>query len=300
MPGWACALEALARGEECRDAICMASLTSRLLTIPGVCTVPTSMLACLSLAASTRKILALENAQPTGGLPQGGMQKPLSIKEIMCVVNSSCKVLHYLGSRPPKEDRDSCGNVGYLREVNNMIVNSGSSSGRQHRWVYVGAGTSAAPASSAQLSTPSVHQLQVITLITMLQAAKQWLLWEKAGNVSEHHDWLEAALLVVSLLGRPALKAMAESEMSNVGKAVPAQSESGARLAWERYAVTHFHGRLLPGCCNLACTNLAGVSEATLKTKLCSGCGRARYCSVECQKTAWRKGGHATVCACKV
>lgn len=65
---------------------------------------------------------------------------------------------------------------------------------------------------------------------------------------------------------------------------------------WERYAVTHFHGRLVPGCCNLSCSNLGGVSEAALKTQLCSGCKRTRYCCVGCQRAAWVEGGHSTVC----
>lgn len=66
---------------------------------------------------------------------------------------------------------------------------------------------------------------------------------------------------------------------------------------WERYAVAHFDGRLLPGCCNMDCTNLGGVSEAALKTQLCSGCRKARYCSAGCQRAAWVKGGHRDVCA---
>lgn len=35
-------------------------------------------------------------------------------------------------------------------------------------------------------------------------------------------------------------------------------------LTWEEYAREHFHGRLLPGCCNMGCTNLSGLSEAAL------------------------------------
>lgn len=69
-----------------------------------------------------------------------------------------------------------------------------------------------------------------------------------------------------------------------------------ARTAWERFTVEHFEGRLLPGCCNLGCTNLAGISESTLKTLLCSGCRRARYCTVGCQRAAWLEGGHCSVC----
>lgn len=63
----------------------------------------------------------------------------------------------------------------------------------------------------------------------------------------------------------------------------------------------HYNGRLLPGCCSLACQTYAGPSEEALKTLLCSGCRRARYCCIKCQKDAWRTGnggdGHSLVCA---
>ncbi|MEW5318047.1 MAG: hypothetical protein WDW38_009300 [Sanguina aurantia] len=66
--------------------------------------------------------------------------------------------------------------------------------------------------------------------------------------------------------------------------------------AWEQLAWKGFDGRLLPGCCHLGCTNMAGASEATLPTRVCSGCRQARYCSVECQRAAWLGGGHAAAC----
>ncbi|KAK9828509.1 hypothetical protein WJX72_000466 [[Myrmecia] bisecta] len=49
-----------------------------------------------------------------------------------------------------------------------------------------------------------------------------------------------------------------------------------------------------PGCNSPACGNLAGASEGALKTRQCSGCMRARYCSAACQKAAWRL--HRRVC----
>ena len=50
-------------------------------------------------------------------------------------------------------------------------------------------------------------------------------------------------------------------------------------------------------CANLACTNLRGVSEAELgKGHRCSGCKVVRYCSVGCQRTAW-KCEHKLVCS---
>lgn len=68
-------------------------------------------------------------------------------------------------------------------------------------------------------------------------------------------------------------------------------------VAWEQHAVRHLHGRLLPGCCSFMCTQLSGVSESSLHTQLCSGCRKARYCSIKCQREAWCAGGHALVCA---
>lgn len=50
---------------------------------------------------------------------------------------------------------------------------------------------------------------------------------------------------------------------------------------WERYAVV---------------ANLDGLSEAALKTRLCAGCRRARYCCVQCHQAARIDGGHGTVC----
>lgn len=54
-------------------------------------------------------------------------------------------------------------------------------------------------------------------------------------------------------------------------------------------------GRVLPGCCNPTCDNLAGVSEAALKTHLCGGCRRARYCSRWCQRQDVLNG-HGSTC----
>lgn len=71
---------------------------------------------------------------------------------------------------------------------------------------------------------------------------------------------------------------------------------SEAKPIWEQSAVSSFLSGLLIGCCHLRCTNLSGLSEADLKTQLCSGCRKARYCCVECQRSAWLDGGHSTVC----
>lgn len=50
-------------------------------------------------------------------------------------------------------------------------------------------------------------------------------------------------------------------------------------------------------CCNiLSCTNLTGIIDAVLPTTLCTGCRRARYCCVACQRADWVVGGHSSVC----
>jgi hypothetical protein len=50
-------------------------------------------------------------------------------------------------------------------------------------------------------------------------------------------------------------------------------------------------------CCNPACVNLQGASEAALlgPGSRCSGCKVARFCSKECSMAAW-KAGHKAVC----
>lgn len=77
-------------------------------------------------------------------------------------------------------------------------------------------------------------------------------------------------------------------------------SQSEVCSIFERYAMTHFHGKLLPGCCCMGCTDLQEVSEA-LKTLLCSGCRGARYWCLS--TAAWSarglcgwKGGHSGEC----
>jgi len=46
-----------------------------------------------------------------------------------------------------------------------------------------------------------------------------------------------------------------------------------------------------PGCSYLRCAEVQGG-----KSKRCSGCRIARFCSVACQHNDWRQGGHKQVC----
>ena len=52
--------------------------------------------------------------------------------------------------------------------------------------------------------------------------------------------------------------------------------------------------RALPPCCAL-CGKTKSELAAGEKLRSCSGCGAARYCSGECQKTAWP--GHKKECS---
>lgn len=109
-------------------------------------------------------------------------------------------------------------------------------------------------------------------------------------------DALDAAAKSVGL-APTALRAMLVPSGCEIASTQQeAAHDCGAAVAWGRFASKRFHGRLLPGCCNLQCVQLSGVSEASLATQLCSGCKRMRYCSSKCQREAWLAGGHMLVC----
>lgn len=57
---------------------------------------------------------------------------------------------------------------------------------------------------------------------------------------------------------------------SNPSLSLPTDS-SEVSILFERYAVEHFNGRLVSGCCHLGCFILGRVSESALQTQLCSG-----------------------------
>lgn len=139
-----------------------------------------------------------------------------------------------------------------------------------------------------------VHQLQAITALTLVQLCLSRLDWGRRAAIAAPgeeiiKDWLETARSYMSSCNNVRLR---ETMLASLAGSCSATNFS---LLWERYAAAHLNGRLLPGCCNLGCTNLGGVSEETLKTLLCSRCRGARYCGEECQKAAW-VNGHSAVC----
>lgn len=65
---------------------------------------------------------------------------------------------------------------------------------------------------------------------------------------------------------------------------------------WELFSLSNQTCPVQPGCSRWGCRTLIGWGEAALKTQLCGGCRRARYCSEECQRAAWVGEGHREVC----
>lgn len=142
-----------------------------------------------------------------------------------------------------------------------------------------------------------LHQVATVAVAMLVQMCHFRLAIEQAGAMSSQSQSLQWLHHMVSKLGDldMGLGGVVRVLLQGpVPSAVQAQTRVGS--VWEQYALSHFNGRLVRGCCYLGCTNLDGASEAALKTQLCSGCMKARYCSVRCQKAAWCKGEHKSVC----
>lgn len=145
-----------------------------------------------------------------------------------------------------------------------------------------------------------LHQLQAVSGVMLIQMCL-WLneieMTRCGTNYFPHESqkWIGRVLTSCRKLHNPHLQPVLIALLSEMSKPL-SKDCPGASVTWERYAAAHFDGQLLPGCCNLRCTNLTGLSEQRLKTKCCGGCRRARYCTDECQRAAWLDGGHSTVC----
>lgn len=141
------------------------------------------------------------------------------------------------------------------------------------------------------------HHLQVTSLVSLAQVcgwiAESKVMREWCGR--NGNSWLGTMLRGCERLVDPDLRSVASALLESASSSLP-QVRSEVAMRLELYAVTHLDGRLLPGCCHAGCTNLDGVTEAAMKTLLCAGCKKARYCSVECQRVAWSQGGHSRVC----
>lgn len=153
-----------------------------------------------------------------------------------------------------------------------------------------------APRSSAR--THDVHRLVAVMLAGWVQMCHVRLTREQTAAKSHTQQvpaWLDTLLLETNGLSE-GMSGLVSNLLTYTSPTDAFTAQTWLDASFERHALLHFQGRLLPGCCYLGCTNLGGVSEAALPTLLCSGCRRARYCSGECQRAAWVEGGHSSSC----
>ncbi len=72
------------------------------------------------------------------------------------------------------------------------------------------------------------------------------------------------------------------------------QAWSDQQAWWRALLEVALPVQLQHGCHSPMCTNLKSPSEAAFKTKLCTGCSTARFCSKACQTAAWPR--HKSMC----
>ncbi|KXZ53500.1 hypothetical protein GPECTOR_7g950 [Gonium pectorale] len=97
-------------------------------------------------------------------------------------------------------------------------------------------------------------------------------------------ELLQAAVDPSAAAGDPAVAALERIDRPRLAGLLP---PPGCRL-WPPTA--------LRVCCNPACGDLTGESEAGLKLRLCAGCEAVRYCGAACQRQHWASG-HKAECA---
>ncbi len=114
---------------------------------------------------------------------------------------------------------------------------------------------------------------------------------EAAATVFAAND-AEARRQALAVL-MPALQAAAAAAECNPADAeTSGQPAADAPAALDRQQLALRQAQALGAvrrCGNLRCSNLAGPSEAQLRTHKCSGCRTVRFCSAECSKAAWRE-----------
>lgn len=221
--------------------------------------------ACISLAATVRKLIWI-SLQPAAGVTQ--LQQRHS---------------HY---QPNQQEEQLQERVRLARLVNHCMVVI-----QALDQLKLCAGLKEVPVSSRSklqhasnnmptvISSPSgrgaLHRLETVILVNWVQLDCHSVFSGQGLSQRHVHPSVHDALHRLGTLSdglndavRTVLQATAEEEITPTSEA---RIDSGCQdSVWERYALTHFHGRLLPGCCYLDCTNLGGVSEEALTTQLCS------------------------------
>jgi hypothetical protein len=156
-----------------------------------------------------------------------------------------------------------------------------------HSTAYTAAvgGCSAQHAPAGRTSGQLVMQQLLSRQTELVQQLQQLTLLQDAAAAAA------GATILATQHREPARSAAAAVEelASAAGRAAECMREFGLAVA------VQFPAAAL--CCNPACVNLQGSSEAALlgPGSRCSGCKVARFCSKECSMAAW-KAGHKAVC----
>lgn len=285
-------LEAGLRAALCPTSnICTAILTiSSTLLLQYRSDTPNTLPASISLAATLQKLMVIL-LQPAAATPQ--QPQILSVAETTAEAAAADTIQAELAARLHSVIYQQHQLITTL-EASKLLISSRRLKTKLRTTLLTDNPSSA---SVFYFGPCLIRQLQFVLLVSLMQMCHHQLYINHVGCQPiqlPQPRWLKALLrnlgsltnglsdVVRCLLPTTTFSSLATEPMSD--------------SVWEEYALNHFHKRLMPGCCHLRCTNLSGVSEARLKTQLCSGCRRARYCSMECQRAAWLEGGHSTVC----
>lgn len=130
------------------------------------------------------------------------------------------------------------------------------------------------------------------------------LTFEDRGSRAYHHQ----LYTLVGVTLRQLVKASMDDDHIHVIPAIQAwipqlrpipdvEANPASWVGHVEACASSFRGRhLLVSCGNVTCSRLSGPLDIALATRLCSGCRRVRYCSVDCQDNDWVRYRHAGVC----
>lgn len=278
LPGRITVLESLIREPSSPSTIQTVETLIRHLALYSDMHDPKALPACLSLSATLGKLLNTcmypSHPQQQGLTSDTNLvfHIPGLITSIACVLNSASIITPVQDSSGSRRNVGSRGGTRLRQTLRDPTIQLQQAQMQQQL-------KSILLTIAVQLCHWHVQQERERTSAPMMNSMKAWM-GERKQQCLAMKDCPTA--LLTELLSEQVLSCPRP------------QVEVGKLLG--QHAVTHFQGRLLPGCCHLRCKNLYGPSEAALKTLLCSKCRRARYCSAECQKAAWLEGGHVHVC----
>lgn len=289
LPGCLVVLEVLLRGEHSplqgnEAALIIVRALNQIQFLRATKTAESSsLLACISVLGTIRKFLLLDS-------------QPSTTRSTCLLADKFGSVFHsiVMGDVQQQEVADhtittaSAAHAIDVSETTNSINQPHSFPGNPHTSLQ-----------QVQLDA-SKQQLSRLFLLTYVQVRNKHLRSVHGGMLpvhelgcpdQQHLEWYGQSLMLEAGMYTDMHPCAAGNHPM-----IHAEHERKVTMAWERYAFHCIDSRLLPGCCNLGCTVLAGVSESSLPTQLCSGCRRMRFCSNMCQRKAWCVGGHALVC----